>query len=52
MNARIHRQGQNKPVFIHKIMAKDTIDETMNKSLIGGKQLTQNEFLKSILEVN
>lgn len=28
-NARLHRQGQTKPVTIHHLVATDTIDETV-----------------------
>lgn len=33
MNARLHRMGQTKPVFIHHILAESTIDETVMAAL-------------------
>jgi SNF2 family DNA or RNA helicase len=33
MNARLHRQGQRETVIVHHIVAKDTIDETVVRSL-------------------
>ena len=32
-NARLHRQGQDKPVFVHHIVAADTVDETVVEAL-------------------
>ena len=46
-NARLHRQGQTKPVFIHRIMTRDTMDETVAAAL-AGKFLTQQELLNAL----
>jgi len=43
-NARIHRQGQDKPVKIIHIVCRNTIDETVLKA-IGDKSKTQKELL-------
>jgi SNF2 family DNA or RNA helicase len=32
-NARVYRQGQDKPVVIHYLAAKDTVDEDIAKAL-------------------
>lgn len=34
-NARLYRQGQTKPVYIHHIVSKGTVDEKIIKSLSG-----------------
>jgi SNF2 family DNA or RNA helicase len=34
-NARVYRQGQEKPVIIHHLLAKGTIDERVIKVLEG-----------------
>lgn len=34
-NARLYRQGQNKPVIIHHLIAKGTMDEDVMKALAG-----------------
>ena len=51
-NARLHRQGQLKPVVINHIIVKNTIDELVLAKLFG-KQLTQNDLLEVLkLELN
>lgn len=49
-NARLYRQGQDKPVMIHHIVAKNTIDEKIIKSLSGKKE-TQDGLMNSIKEL-
>ena len=49
-NARLYRQGQMKPVMIHHIAAKNTIDEKIIKALDGKKQ-TQDGLMQSIKEL-
>ena len=49
-NARLYRQGQRKPVMIHHIVAKNTIDEKIIKSL-DGKRETQDGLMESIKEL-
>lgn len=49
-NARLYRQGQMKPVMIHHIVAKNTIDEKIIKALEGKKQ-TQDGLMQSIKEL-
>ena len=49
-NARLYRQGQMKPVMIHHIIAKNTIDEKIIKSL-EGKRETQDGLMESIKEL-
>jgi len=48
-NARINRQGQEKPVFIHRLICQDTIDEDIIKSLEkkGDVSNTVMEILKA-----
>lgn len=38
-NARLYRQGQDKPVYIHHIVTKGTVDEKIIKALSGKKKL-------------
>ena len=38
-NARLHRQGQDKPVIVHHLVAKGTIDELVLKALKDKKQV-------------
>lgn len=33
-NARVYRQGQERPVVIHRIIAKDTVDESIAEALL------------------
>lgn len=49
-NARLYRQGQMKPVMVHHIVAKNTIDEKIIKALEGKKQ-TQDGLMQSIKEL-
>lgn len=53
-NARLHRQGQTKQVTIHHIVAENSIDETILKTL-AGKHITQQNLLdalKTDIELN
>lgn len=49
-NARLYRQGQTKPVSIHHIIATDTVDEKIVKSL-DGKDTTQRSLMDAIKEI-
>lgn len=49
-NARLWRQGQTKPVFIHHLCAKGTIDERVIEAL-QGKAYTQNKLIDAIKEI-
>jgi len=46
-NARLHRQGQKETVVINHIVAKDTVDEDVMKSL-GNKEVNQNMLLEAV----
>lgn len=46
-NARLYRQGQNEPVVIQHLIAKDTIDETVMK-VLEGKDKEQITLLKAL----
>lgn len=46
-NARLHRQGQTRPVFIHHILVKDTVDEVIFQSL-SNKDLSQEALMKNL----
>jgi SNF2 family DNA or RNA helicase len=46
-NARIHRQGQEKPVIIHHLVAENTIDEKVIK-VLEGKITTQDAVLEEL----
>lgn len=49
-NARLYRQGQDKPVYIHHIVTKGTVDEKIVKALSGKKE-TQDGLMQSIKEL-
>ena len=49
-NKRLHRSGQTKPVFIHRLIAEDTIDEHIAKNL-KGKNDDQEHFLDAMKKV-
>ena len=44
-NARLHRQGQERPVFVHHILAADTVDETVMAAL-EAKDTSQRTLLE------
>jgi len=46
-NARIHRQGQEKPVIIHHLVAENTIDEKV-VMVLEGKITTQDAVLEEL----
>lgn len=48
--ARLHRQGQEKPVFIHKIIMNNTIENVVQQSL-NGKFKTQHDLLEALRAV-
>ena len=48
MPGRIYRQGQEKPVIIHRLIAQGTIDEQIHESLIN-KAGDQRELVKKLL---
>ena len=43
-NARLHRQGQTKPVLVYRLLAKDTVDAQIAESLVR-KDATQEAVL-------
>lgn len=49
-NARLHRQGQEHPVIVHRLVAAGTIDERM-RDAIDGKDRTQTRFLEYMKEL-
>lgn len=44
-NARLHRQGQQKPVLVYRILARDTVDRQILESL-DRKDATQSAVLE------
>ncbi|QGP41346.1 DNA phosphorothioation system restriction enzyme (plasmid) [Piscirickettsia salmonis] len=46
-NARLYRQGQTKPVFIHHIVTKDSVDQSVIESL-QNKDQTQQALLDAL----
>jgi SNF2 family DNA or RNA helicase len=46
-NARLHRQGQQKPVIIHHLVAKGTMDERVMKAL-SNKAAGQDALLEAV----
>lgn len=46
-NARLYRQGQDKPVFIHHLVTQDTLDETVLTRL-EGKRSVQDLLLEAM----
>ena len=48
-NARLYRQGQEKPVIIHHLSARNTIDQTVLAAL-GRKDMTQRALLDALKE--
>lgn len=46
-NARLHRQGQGKPVIVHRLIVKGTRDEAVAKALTD-KAVSQNELIESL----
>jgi len=49
-NKRVHRSGQTKPVFIHRLMAEHTIDEQTSENL-KAKDANQEHFLNSMKKI-
>lgn len=51
-NARLHRQGQEKPVYIHKLITKGTLDEAVLQALDRktGKQEALMDAVKALVE--
>lgn len=49
-NARLHRQGQKKPVIIYHLVCRDTMDETVMRALIG-KGNTQAALMERLKEM-
>ncbi len=47
LNARLHRQGQKKPVFVHHLVVKDSVDETVLQAL-SQKCRTQKGLLDAL----
>lgn len=50
-NGRLHRQGQEKPVRIIHLVAKDCIDEKVMR-VISDKAATQSDLLNAVKELN
>lgn len=48
-NARLHRQGQTKPVFIHHLIVKDSIDDQVLQAL-HEKRTVQDVLLEALKE--
>jgi SNF2 family DNA or RNA helicase len=46
-NARLHRQGQTKPVRIVRLVCKDTIDERV-LMVLNDKDATQNSLIQAL----
>nr|DAU28969.1 MAG TPA: Helicase of the snf2 rad54 family [Caudoviricetes sp.] len=46
-NARLHRQGQQEPVIVHHLVAKDTMDEQVMRTL-ERKEVGQDALLEAI----
>ncbi len=46
-NKRLHRTGQEKPVIIHHLIAKDTIDESVVK-VLADKNARQENLLSAL----
>lgn len=46
-NARLHRQGQTRPVIVHHIVTQDTVDGTVIQAL-AGKHQTQKDLLDAL----
>ena len=48
-NARLHRSGQKSSrVFIHHILARDTVDEIVYGKILPGKAASQAEVLRAV----
>ena len=46
-NARLHRQGQEKPVIVHRLLVRGGVDEDVAKAL-EGKTETQDALLTAL----
>ena len=46
-NARLHRQGQNKAVIVHHLVAKNTMDERVLQALIK-KRVSQDDLIAAL----
>lgn len=46
-NRRLYRQGQEKPVIVHRIIARKTVDEAIIKT-VDRKEGTQNQLMNAI----
>lgn len=47
LTARLHRQGQTRPVLVHHLVAEGTLDETVMAAL-AGKAATQDALLEAV----
>ena len=48
-NARLHRQGQGRPVFCHRILCRDTMDQ-VQADVLEDKVTTENSLRRAITE--
>lgn len=46
-NARLHRQGQEKPVIVHRLLVQGGMDEDVAKAL-SGKRMTQDALIDAL----
>ncbi|MBD5369625.1 MAG: DEAD/DEAH box helicase [Bacteroides sp.] len=49
-NARLYRQGQTRPVMVHRLISAGTVDERMAEAL-AGKGFSQSELIRRLAEV-
>lgn len=47
-NKRLHRMGQKEPVLIHRLVAKDTIDEYVINTVLANKEVNQNALIEAV----
>lgn len=47
--ARLDRQGQQRPVFVHRLVAQNTIESNVVAPILRDKAITQNEFIDRLL---
>lgn len=47
-NARLHRQGQTKPVVVHRLITKGTYDEQLPR-MLQDKKITQDDLIEAVM---